>query len=124
MPVITTLHTVLKNPNVEQRLVMDELLAISDYVVVMSKKAVEILHDVFKIPPGKVRLIPHGIHDVPFIDPNFYKDKYGVEGKTVILTFGLLSPQKGIEVVLRALPKVAASDEAEESPDSAERRSR
>ncbi|NTU74390.1 glycosyltransferase, partial [Candidatus Roizmanbacteria bacterium] len=106
MPVITTLHTVLKNPNVEQRRVMDELLAISDYVVVMSQKGVEILHGVFKTSPGKVRLIPHGIHDVPFIDPNFYKDKYGVEGKTVILTFGLLSPQKGIEVVLRALPKV------------------
>ena len=106
MPVITTLHTVLKNPNVEQRRVMDELLAISDYVVVMSQRGIEILHDVFKTPPGKVRLIPHGIHDVPFIDPNFYKDKYGVEGKIVILTFGLLSPQKGIEVVLRALPKV------------------
>jgi glycosyltransferase involved in cell wall biosynthesis len=106
MPVITTLHTVLKNPNVEQRRVMDELLVISDYVVVMSQKGVEILHEVFKIPPGKVRLIPHGIHDVPFIDPNFYKDKYGVEGKIVILTFGLLSPQKGIEVVLRALPEV------------------
>src|SRR4030043_1050404 len=106
MPVITTLHTVLKNPNIEQRRVMDELLAISDYVVVMSQRGVEILHDVFKTPPGKVRLIPHGIHDVPFIDPNFYKDKYGVEGKIVILTFGLISPQKGIEVVLRALPKV------------------
>jgi len=106
MPVITTLHTVLKNPNVEQRRVMDELLAISDYVVVMSQKGVEILHDVYKPPQGKVRLIPHGIHDVPFIDPNFYKDKYGVEGKIVILTFGLLSPQKGIEFVLRALPKI------------------
>ncbi|KYK21381.1 glycosyl transferase family 1 [Thermoplasmatales archaeon SM1-50] len=106
MPVITTLHTVLKNPNVEQRCVMDELLAISDYVVTMAQKGVEILHDVYKPPPGKVRLIPHGIHDVPFIDPNFYKDKYSVEGKIVILTFGLLSPQKGIEVVLRALPKV------------------
>jgi hypothetical protein len=59
---------------------MDELLAISDYVVVMSQKGVEILRCI-KIPPGKVRLIPHGIHDVPSIDPNFYKDKYGVEGK-------------------------------------------
>ena len=106
MPVITTLHTVLKNPNVEQRRVMDELLAKSDYVVVMSQKGVEILHGVYKTPPDKVRLIPHGIHDVPFIDPNFYKDQYGVEGKIVILTFGLLSPQKGIEVVLRALPEI------------------
>ena len=106
MPMITTLHTVLKNPNVEQRRVMDELLAKSDYVVVMIQKAVEILHGVYKTPPDKVRLIPHGIHDVPFIDPNFYKDQYGVEGKIVILTFGLLSPQKGIEVVLRALPEI------------------
>ncbi len=106
MPIITTLHTVLKNPNVEQRRVMDELLAKSDYVVVMIQKAVEILHDVYKTPLDKVRLIPHGIYDMPFIDPNFYKDQYGVEGKTVILTFGLLSPQKGIEVVLRALPEI------------------
>jgi glycosyltransferase involved in cell wall biosynthesis len=106
MPIITTLHTVLKNPSVEQRRVMDEVLAISDYVVVMIQKAVEILHEVHKISPDKVRLIPHGIHDMPFIDPNFYKDQYGVEGKTVILTFGLLSPQKGIEVVLRALPEI------------------
>ncbi len=106
MPMITTLHTVLKNPNAEQRRVMDELLAKSDYVVVMSQKAVEILHGVYETPLDKVRLIPHGIHDVPFIDPNFYKDEYGVEGKIVILTFGLLSPQKGIEFVLRALPEI------------------
>jgi glycosyltransferase involved in cell wall biosynthesis len=106
MPIITTLHTVLRNPNVEQRRVMDEVLARSDYVIVMIQKAVDILHDVYKIPRDKVRLIPHGIHDMPFIDPNFYKDQYGVEGKTVILTFGLISPQKGIEVVLRALPEI------------------
>jgi glycosyltransferase involved in cell wall biosynthesis len=106
MPLITTLHTVLKNPNVEQRRVMDELLVKSDYIIVMSQKGVEILDSVYKTPADKVRLIPHGIHDVPFIDPNFYKDQYGVEGKIVILTFGLLSPQKGIEVVLRALPEV------------------
>jgi glycosyltransferase involved in cell wall biosynthesis len=106
MPIITTLHTVLKNPNVEQRRVMDEVLAISDYVVVMIEKAVEILHDVYNTPLDKIRVIPHGIYDMPFIDPNFYKDQYGVEGKTVILTFGLLSPQKGIEVVLRALPEI------------------
>ncbi len=106
MPLITTLHTILKNPNAQQRRVMDELLSISDYIVVMSQKGAEILRNIYKVPQNKVRLIPHGIHDVPFIDPNFYKDQYGVEGKIVILTFGLLSPQKGIEVVLRALPEV------------------
>ncbi len=106
MPLITTLHTILKNPNVHQRRVMDELLALSDYVVVMSQKGAEILRSIYKIPQDKIRLIPHGIPDAPFIDPNFYKDQYGVEGKIVILTFGLLTPKKGIEVVLRSLPNV------------------
>ncbi len=106
MPVITTLHTVLKNPSARQRRVMDELLSLSDYAVVMTEKAVDILKAVNKIPESKIRLVPHGIPDVSFIDPNFYKDQYGVEGKTTLLTFGLLAPHKGIEVVLRALPKV------------------
>lgn len=106
MPIVTTLHTVLTDPNEEQRRVMDELLLISDYVIVMSQKGIDILSNVHKTHPDKVRLIPHGIHDVSFIDPNFYKDQYGVEGKIVLLTFGLLSPQKGIEVVLKALPEV------------------
>ncbi|MDP2831303.1 MAG: glycosyltransferase family 4 protein, partial [Candidatus Omnitrophota bacterium] len=106
MPIITTLHTVLKNPSARQRRVMDELLGLSDYVVVMTQKAVDILQAVNKIHGFKIRLVPHGVPDVSFIDPNFYKDQYGVEGKTALLTFGLLAPHKGIEVVLRALPKV------------------
>jgi len=106
MPIITTLHTVLKNPSARQRRVMDELLGLSNYVVVMTQKAIDILQAVNKIQGSKIRLIPHGIPDVSFIDPNFYKDQYGVEGKTTLLTFGLLSPRKGIEIVLRALPKV------------------
>src|SRR3989338_7870665 len=106
MPIITTLHTVLKNPSALQRRVMDELLGLSDYVVVMTQKAVEILKTVYAMHESKIRLVPHGIPDVSFIDPNFYKDQYGVEGKTALLTFGLLAPHKGIEVVLRALPKV------------------
>ncbi len=106
MLLITTLHTILKNPSIQQRRVMDELLAISDYVVVMSQKGAEILHSIYQTPQDKVRLIPHGIPDVPFIDPSFYKDQYGVEGKIVLLTFGLLAPNKGIEVVLRSLPDV------------------
>ncbi len=106
MPLVTTLHTVLENPSVQQRRVMDELLALSDYLVVMTRKGVEILQRVYQAPQDKVRLIPHGIPDVPFIDPSFYKDKYGVEGKTVLLTFGLLAPNKGIEFVFRALPEI------------------
>jgi len=106
MPIVTTLHTILQNPSARHKRVIEELLDLSDYVVVMTQKAIDILQSTHKIHVSKMRLIPHGIPDVPFIDPNFYKDQYGVEGKTVLLTFGLLSPRKGIEVVLRALPKV------------------
>lgn len=106
MPLITTLHTILENPSAQQRRVMDELLVLSDYVVVMTRKGADILRGVYQTPQDKVRLIPHGIPDVPFIDPSFYKDKYDVEGKIVLLTFGLLAPNKGIEFVLRALPDI------------------
>ena len=106
MPIITTLHTVLQHPSARQKRVMDELLDLSDYIVVMTQKAIDILQAVNKMHGPKIRLVPHGIPDVSFIDPNFYKDQYGVEGKTALLTFGLLAPHKGIEVVLRALPKV------------------
>jgi glycosyltransferase involved in cell wall biosynthesis len=58
------------------------------------------------VPEEKIAFIHHGIPDTPFIDPSFYKDKFGVEGKKVLLTFGLLSPNKGIENVLQALPAV------------------
>ncbi|MFZ2938260.1 MAG: glycosyltransferase, partial [Candidatus Omnitrophota bacterium] len=106
MPIVTTLHTILQYPSARQKRVMDELLDLSDYVVVMTQKAIDILQAVHKIHGPKILLIPHGIPDVSFIDPNFYKDQYGVEGKTALLTFGLLAWHKGIEVVLRALPKV------------------
>ncbi|HSW60859.1 MAG TPA: glycosyltransferase, partial [bacterium] len=66
----------------------------------------EILRRTYNIPEEKIRLIPHGIHDAPFTDPSFYKDQYGVEGKTVLFTFGLLAPSKGIEFVLQALPEI------------------
>lgn len=106
MPLVTTLHTILENPSVQQRRVMDELLALSDYAVAMTRKGIDILQDIYKPPGEKVRLIPHGIPDVPFIDPSFYKDKYDVEGKIVLLTFGLLAPNKGVEFVFRALPDI------------------
>ncbi|PIQ90591.1 MAG: glycosyl transferase family 1 [Candidatus Omnitrophica bacterium CG11_big_fil_rev_8_21_14_0_20_41_12] len=106
MPIVTTLHTVLQNPSARQKRVMDDLIELSDHVVVMTQKSIDILKAAHKINEAKIVLIPHGIPDVSFIDPNFYKDQYGVEGKTALLTFGLLAPHKGIEVVLRALPKV------------------
>src|SRR6059058_3266702 len=106
MPVATTLHTVLRDPNPDQRAVMEEIAALSDRMIVMSRHSAEILQEVFHVPSDKIDLIPHGIPDLAFTDPNFYKDGFGTEGKDVLLTFGLLSPNKGIENVILALPKI------------------
>jgi glycosyltransferase involved in cell wall biosynthesis len=106
MPIVTTLHTVLREPDPDQRMVMSEIASLSDRMIVMSKNSAEILQEVFHVPEHKIDLIPHGVPDVPFIDPNFYKDCFGTEGKIVMLTFGLLSPNKGIENVIQALPHI------------------
>src|SRR5437868_2207614 len=106
MPVITTLHTVLREPNPDQRLVMEEIAAISDRLIVMSQLSSQFLQEIFKVPGSKIDMVPHGVPDLPFLDPNFYKDRFGVEGKAVLLTFGLLSPNKGIENVIQALPEI------------------
>src|SRR5216110_811307 len=106
MPVITTLHTVLGEPNPDQRLVMEEIAAISDRLIVMSQLSSQFLQEIFKVPSNKIDMVPHGVPDLPFLDPNFYKDRFGVEGKAVLLTFGLLSPNKGIENVIQALPQI------------------
>jgi glycosyltransferase involved in cell wall biosynthesis len=112
MPVVTTLHTVLKDPTPSQRQVLEELCELSARVAVMTERGRQFLRDVYRVPDGKIDLISHGIPDMPFVDPNFFKDQFGVEGKYVVLTFGLLSPNKGIEHMLRALPAVL-----EEFPD-------
>jgi glycosyltransferase involved in cell wall biosynthesis len=108
MPVVTTHHTVLREPNSEQRRVMQELIARSTRLVVMADRGRQMLEDVYQVPPGKIDVIPHGIPNIPFVDPNYYKDQFGVEGRKVLLTFGLLSPNKGIEHVLNALPRILA----------------
>ena len=106
MPIVTTLHTVLREPNADQRSVMEEIVALSDRLIVMSRQASDILQEVFHVPDSKIDLIPHGIPDMAFTDPNFYKDAFGTEGKEVLLTFGLLSANKGIENVIKALPSI------------------
>ena len=106
MPVVTTLHTVLKDPAPDYRDVMCRLSELSDKLVVMSHEASVFLKEIYAVPEDKIAFIHHGIVDTPFIDPSFNKDKFDVEGKKVLLTFGLLSPNKGIENVLRALPAV------------------
>ena len=108
IPVVTTLHTVLREPNANQRIVMEELVALSDRLVVMSTHSLQSLHEVFHAPEGKIDLIPHGVPVLPFGDPDLYKESTGTEGKTVLLTLGLLSPNKGIERVIEALPRIVA----------------
>lgn len=106
MPVVTTLHTVLDDPDEDQSAIMAEMSELSDRIVVMSERGVDFLRNIYRIPKEKIDLIPHGIPDVPFLDPAYSKDRFGVEGKFVILTFGLLSSGKGIETVIEALPSV------------------
>jgi glycosyltransferase involved in cell wall biosynthesis len=108
MPVVTTLHTVLNEPGPEQRRVMDGLISLSTRLVVMAERGRRMLQEVYHAPAAKIDLIPHGIHDVGFVDPTYFKDQFGVEGRVVLLTFGLLSPNKGIENVLNALPGILA----------------
>jgi len=106
MPVVTTLHTVLREPNAARQKVMEELLRRSDRLVVMARKGAEILRETYGVPDTKVDIIPHGIPDMPFIDSSFYKAQFGVEGRTVLLTFGLIGPGKGIEYAIEALPEI------------------
>jgi glycosyltransferase involved in cell wall biosynthesis len=106
MPIVTTLHTILRDPNSDQRRVLEEVAALSDRLVVMSDRGAEFLQEIYRVPAEKIDVIPHGIPDVPFVDPSFHKDLFGVEGKLVLLSFGLLSANKGIENVIAALPAI------------------
>jgi glycosyltransferase involved in cell wall biosynthesis len=107
MPIVTTLHTILAEPNEHQRAVMNELTQLSERVVVMSTHGAELLRRVHDVPAHKIDLIPHGIPALPPAGRS--KDRLGVEGRSVILTFGLLSPDKGIENVIDALPAILAA---------------
>ena len=106
MPIVTTLHTILASPDPAQRAVMDALVQVSERLVVMSQNGSELLQLVHGVPASKIDLIPHGIPDLPIATSS--KDHLGVEGRSVILTFGLLSPDKGIEHVIDALPEIVA----------------
>jgi glycosyltransferase involved in cell wall biosynthesis len=108
MPIVTTLHTILSDPNPDQFRVLKKIAALSDRLVVMSERGMQFLREIYGISNDKIDLIPHGIPDVPFVDPSFHKDLFGVEGKTVLLSFGLLSANKGIENVINALPEILA----------------
>jgi glycosyltransferase involved in cell wall biosynthesis len=106
MPIVTTLHTILAQPSLQQRAAMDELSELSERLVVMSAHGRALLAEVHRVPTEKIDLIPHGIPDVPLAGRS--KHQLGVDGKAVILTFGLLSPDKGIEHVIDAMPAILA----------------
>lgn len=106
MPVVTTLHTILREPNTAQRKVMEELAGRSDRLIVMAHKGAEILREHYRVADAKVDIIPHGIPDLAFIESSFYKAQFGVEGRQVLFTFGLIGPAKGIENVIEALPEI------------------
>src|SRR6516225_3685057 len=109
MPVVTTLHTVLANPTPIQHDVMRQIIDISAQVVIMSETACELLRFVHDVPAHKIDVIPHGIPDFPFLEPHHAKVEFGFEEKTILLTFGLLSPNKCIEIMLDAMPSIISS---------------
>src|SRR3989304_5216611 len=103
LPVVTTFHTILEKPTSDQFLVMKELIKLSARLISMTEKGKTFLTEIYKTPLEKVDVIPHGIPDMPFVDPNFYKGQYGVEGKLVHVAVELLAPREVIEIVLKAL---------------------
>ena len=106
MPVVTTLHTLLQEPTKEERYIIMQLAELSDRLVVMSERSVDFLRNIYRVEAEKIVLIHHGIPDVPLLESSTYKGKFGVAENKVLLTFGLLSPGKGIETVIDALPDI------------------
>jgi glycosyltransferase involved in cell wall biosynthesis len=109
MPIVTTLHTVLSHPTPVQCDVMGQIIDVSTKIIVMAEKGLEMLRSVHDVPARKIEVIAHGIPDFPFLESHHAKTKFGFSGKTIILTFGLLSPDKGIETMLDALPGIIKS---------------
>lgn len=107
MPKVITLHTILERPDEDQRRVFLELIDCATRLVCMSQKGRELLRTIYQAPEEKIAVIAHGIPDVPFVDPNDHKEQFDVTGRPVLLTFGLLSPGKGIEYAIEALPAIA-----------------
>ena len=106
VPVVTTLHTVLEKPSLEYFNALTDVCDLSHKIVVMNKRGIKMLTDIYGVPEKKIELIPHGIPNLPFDNSSFYKRKLALTGRTVILTFGLLGRNKGIEVMLRAMPAI------------------
>jgi len=110
IPVIATLHTVLEHPNPDERRVMEALLRRAARVIVMAERGRDILKRVHGVDGRRVSMIPHGVPDRPFADPDSMKPRFGWQGRKVVLTFGLLAPNKGIETIIEAMPAIVAAE--------------
>jgi glycosyltransferase involved in cell wall biosynthesis len=106
IPAVTTLHTVLAHPSDHQRSVIGRIAAASSRLVVLSNAAAGLLTEVYGIDRGQIRVIPHGVPDLPFVDPETVKPLVGLSGRPTVLSFGLLGPGKGYELAIRAMSEV------------------
>ncbi len=106
MPAVTTLHSVLRRPTPAQRRILVELVAASATTVVMSRAAAALLTRAYGVDPTRLELIAHGVPDLPLVAPDTVKPRLGLEGRQVILSFGLLGPRKGYEAAIAALPAI------------------
>jgi len=107
VPVVTTLHTVLRTPTPSQRRILTELVGMSAMTVVMSKAAASLLTRSYDVHPEGVRIVPHGVPRLPLVDPDTVKPHLDLEDRLVILSFGLLGPGKGFETAIAAMPAVS-----------------
>jgi glycosyltransferase involved in cell wall biosynthesis len=107
-PVAVTLHTILSEPDADQRRVMDALVGRAQQLIVMADEGKTILVETYAADPARIAVIPHGIPDRPFAPTAPMKTRFGMAGRDVILTFGLLSPGKGIETMIAAMPEIVA----------------
>jgi len=106
VPVVTTLHTILTHPDPDQRRVMKRLVEKSERVVVMSRRGRDILRDVYGVQAAKVAVVPHGVPDHPLVETSAFKDRFDLTGREVLFSFGLLSPGKGLESMIQAMPAI------------------
>ncbi len=105
-PLVSTLHTVPEKPTPLEKEILREICGHSNKIIVIAQKAYQFLGEIYGVPEDRISLIHHGVHPKPFQDPDLYKDIIGMEGRPVILNFGLLDEQKGIEYVIEAMEEV------------------
>ena len=107
LPLAVTVHTVLANPSPAEATVFDRLLKRADLLIVMAQSGAETLRRRYGVDPRRIMVIPHGVPDRAMVDPDSFKPRFALEGRTVLTTFGLLAPDKGIEHMIEAMPAIA-----------------